>query len=77
MEQQTNKKGRATMTIKEQQQLGEKVIAKIMSKYNVDRESALIGTFDEKMKYDATDIMTRIGIQEEVRELLQMEFYQD
>ena len=65
------------MTIKEQKEVAEKVVAKVMSKYGVDREVAIFGSFDPKMKYDATDIMTRIGIQEEVRELLQMEFYKD
>jgi hypothetical protein len=65
------------MTINQQKELAEKVISKVMNKYNVDRESALIGTFDEKMRYDASDIMQRIGIQVEVIELLQMEFYQD
>jgi hypothetical protein len=65
------------MKINQQKELAEKVISKVMSKYNVDRESALIGTFDEKMRYDASDIMQRIGIQVEVIELLQMEFYQD
>jgi hypothetical protein len=64
-------------TSQQEKMLIEKVVAKITTKYDIDREFALCGGFHDKMLYDATDILKRIGVSPEAIEFAQMEFYDD